>query len=115
LDAFGDPKVVGKQVGGDIIENKKTILFHLAMQKGTAEEKQALRQWFLPLKEKVSEDEKIKAVKAIFTQTGALSSTLQLVEEYTQKAFHLLDTLKMEETGKRFFKDFGTNLMQRKF
>jgi len=38
-----------------------------------------------------------------------------LVEEYTQKAFHLLDTLKMEETGKRFFKDFGTNLMQRKF
>src|SRR5210317_785149 len=83
LDAFGDPKVVGKQVGGDIIENKKTILFHLAMQKGTAEEQQALRQWFLPLKEKVSEDEKIKAVKAIFTQTGALSSTLQLVEEYT--------------------------------
>ena len=29
LDAFGDPKTFGKKVGGDIIENKKTILYHL--------------------------------------------------------------------------------------
>jgi len=34
LDAFGDPENFGKQVGGDIIENKKTILYLLALKLG---------------------------------------------------------------------------------
>lgn len=115
LDAFGDPKVFGKQLGGDIIENKKTILFHLAMQKGTSKDHQDLKHWFSISNDKVSEEEKINAVKTIFTQSGATTATLQLVEEYTQKAFHHLENLKMGDEGKYFFKDFGTNLMERKF
>ena len=46
LDVFGDANSFGKQIGGDILENKKTILFHQTMDKGSRKEKKELQNWF---------------------------------------------------------------------
>ena len=44
LDAFGDPKTFGKQIGGDIIENKKTFLYLKSFEMGTPEQIRAMEQ-----------------------------------------------------------------------
>src|SRR5690606_17810059 len=46
LDAFGDAETFGKQVGGDILENKKTFLYLKAMIKGNEIERKELAKWF---------------------------------------------------------------------
>jgi geranylgeranyl diphosphate synthase type II len=115
LDAFGDPASFGKQIGGDIIENKKTILYHQAISKGSQEEQKKLKAWFTSEIKLNAENKKIEAVKALFDITGAHKSSRKLVSQYTQAAFEKLEFLKINERGKELFKAFGTQLMERKF
>ena len=112
LDAFGDPKDFGKQVGGDIIENKKTILYHKAMELGTSKEKESLTEW---LNFETDNKEKISAVKSIFQSTGASIASQQLVSDYTTQAFQKLDEIQISVEGKNTLKAFGKNLMERKY
>jgi geranylgeranyl diphosphate synthase type II len=114
LDAFGDPKSFGKQIGGDIIENKKTILYHKTMELGTLEEKQTLTKWFKS-PDPLYTNEKIEAVKALFESSKAAKECQQLVAYYTQEAFKKLDELAINNNGKVLLKSFGQNLMERKF
>jgi geranylgeranyl diphosphate synthase type II len=114
LDAFGDPETFGKQIGGDIIENKKTILFHKTMEKGTPDQKAELLYWF----ENTSSEEaskKIEEVKALFESTGAAKHSREFVEFYTHKAFEKLDRVNLKPETRAAFKAFGQNLMERKF
>lgn len=111
LDAFGDPKTFGKQVGGDIIENKKTILYLLALQLGEAQEqKELLDLYSLQPQDPVG---KINSVKDIFVSTGAAEKTKEEIQEYTQKAFRVLDTLQVSAEKKAVLKQFGEGLMRR--
>ena len=115
LDAYANPESFGKQLSGDIIENKKTILYHQAMKNGSSEERKALKNWFSYDTTEINQDEKIKAVKAIFDLTGSSITTKDLVIKYTQSAFKKLDRLDISNNNKTLFKTFGTNLMERKF
>jgi len=115
LDAFGDPASFGKQLGGDIIENKKTILYHQAMSKGSQEEQRNLKKWFTSQTDPAEAAQKIKAVKTLFETTGAREASRNLVGHYTQIAFEKLESLTISEQGKTLFKAFGTHLMERKF
>ena len=115
LDAFGDPASFGKQVGGDIIENKKTILYHQAMSKGSQEEQRNLKKWTTFQTDAAEAAQKIEAVKVLFESTGAQKSSRDLVGHYTQLAFEKLESLTISEQGKTLFKAFGTQLMERKF
>lgn len=112
LDAFGDPKDFGKQVGGDIIENKKTILYHKAMELGTSKEKESLSEW---LDFEGDTMKKISAVKSIFQSTGASHASQKLVSDYTTQAFQKLDEIQISVEGKNTLKAFGKNLMERKY
>ena len=115
LDAYGKLESFGKQSSGDIIENKKTILYHQAMKNGSSEERKALKNWFSYDTTEINQDEKIKAVKAIFDLTGSSITSKDLVIKYTQSAFKKLDKLDISNNNKTLFKTFGTNLMGRKF
>jgi len=112
LDAFGDPEDFGKQVGGDIIENKKTILYHKVMELGSANEKKSLLKWF---DFKGDNTKKVSAVKIIFDTSGATKASKKLVSEYTQLAFEKLEEIKISDEGRESLKAFGKNLMERKF
>ena len=112
LDAFGDPKDFGKQVGGDILENKKTILYHEVMKSGNIKEKKELIQWYDTT---VKNNQKVIAVKGIFKSSGASIASQKLVTSYTEDAFKKLESLIISKQGKKLLIEFGQNLMNRKF
>ncbi|MBT8307861.1 MAG: polyprenyl synthetase family protein [Maribacter sp.] len=111
LDAFGDPKSFGKQVGGDIIENKKTILYLTALDKGGPLQQKKLLDLYSIQPQDPSD--KIKSVKEIFKLTGAVEQTKLEIQKYTQKAFTLLEKLKISEDKKSMLREFGEGLMRR--
>ncbi|MBO5013410.1 MAG: polyprenyl synthetase family protein [Paludibacteraceae bacterium] len=90
LDVWGDPKTFGKAVGGDISCNKKTFVYLEAMRR-LGDEAKNLELWYSQVLE--DNTEKIAAVKAIFEQLGVREACEAVVEDYTQKALAILDTL----------------------
>lgn len=111
LDAFGNPKTFGKQVGGDIIENKKTYLYLKAMEFGTEEQQEQLLHLFSI--QPTDNSDKIESVKEIFIETKATQATQKAIENYTQKAFETLEKLNISSDKKEILTDFGKNLMNR--
>ena len=112
LDAFGDPETFGKQVGGDIIENKKTYLYLKALEFSKAEEKEQLLHLFSI--HPTDNTDKIQSVKQIFTQTGADAATQQAIQDFTLKAFQTLDAMNISDDKKAVLRAFGNKLMSRK-
>jgi geranylgeranyl diphosphate synthase type II len=112
LDAFGNPETFGKQVGGDIIENKKTYLYLKAVAFSAEKEAQELRDLFaVQLEDNTA---KIERVKELFNASGASKATQDAIQDYTFKAFQMLDQLNVSADKKAMLKAFGENLMGRK-
>jgi geranylgeranyl diphosphate synthase type II len=111
LDAFGDPETFGKQVGGDIIENKKTYLYLKAMEFAAADEKEQLSHLFSI--QPNDNSDKIHSVKEIFNQTGASEATQKAIQDYTFKAFETLEKMNISSEKKLMLRAFGKKLMNR--
>lgn len=111
LDAFGDPETFGKQIGGDIIENKKTLLYLRAMAFCDADEMMQLEHLYSIYPEDI--EDKISTVKQIFMSTGSAEATKMEIEIYTIKAFSVLSTINISEDKKTLLKEFGEDLMNR--
>jgi len=112
LDAFGNPETFGKQVGGDIIENKKTYLYLKAYEFATKEQAEQLTHLFSIQPQDNSE--KINSVKEIFLSTGAAFETKKAIQEFTLKAFETLQKISIDNEKKEVLQSFGENLMGRK-
>ena len=112
LDAFGNPETFGKQVGGDIIENKKTYLYLKAIEFANSDEKEQLLHLFSIQPEDNSA--KIASVKEIFNSSGASSATQKAIQDYTLKAFETIRNISIDNEKKDILRSFGENLMGRK-
>ena len=111
LDTFGDAATFGKRIGGDIAENKKTILVHLTLAHGTPEQQQELTRWFSNTPK--DDSTKITAVTELFSAAKADTATLEEVARYTKNAFDVLDKIPLKTAQMQRFKDFGNWLMKR--
>ncbi|WP_339887394.1 polyprenyl synthetase family protein [uncultured Flavobacterium sp.] len=111
LDAFGNPETFGKQIGGDIIENKKTFLYLKALEFGEKEDNEQLMHLF-SVQPKDNSD-KIETVKTVFNESGASKATQEAIKEYTLKAFETLEKMKISEEKKQILYVFGEKLMNR--
>jgi geranylgeranyl diphosphate synthase type II len=111
LDAFGDPKSFGKQVGGDIIENKKTYLYLKALEFSNETESTELKNLFSITPQ--DSTDKIERTKQLFISSGSAEATKQAIQEYTDKAFSILQRLNISEDKKDLLKIFGNSLMNR--
>lgn len=111
LDCFGNPETFGKQLGGDIIENKKTYLFLKSLEFSIPEERKHLLHLYSIQPDDNSD--KIESVKEFFLQTGAAKATQVAIAEYTLKAFETLTTMNIAEDKKLVLKAFGEKLMKR--
>jgi geranylgeranyl diphosphate synthase type II len=112
LDAFGDPLTFGKQVGGDIIENKKTLLYLLALDKGDKVQQAELEELFSSQPQ--DPRDKIATVKTLFKATKADLAIQQLMAQYTDKALLEVEKFAVSKKKKDLFKQFAKALMERK-
>jgi geranylgeranyl diphosphate synthase type II len=112
LDAFGNPETFGKQVGGDIIENKKTYLYLKALEFASNDQANKLVELF-SIHPQDSSD-KIEAVKEIFVASGAAQETKNAIQDFTFKAFDTLQNISIDNDKKEMLRAFGENLMGRK-
>jgi len=112
LDAFGNPETFGKQVGGDIIENKKTYLYLKTLELGDQKQQSALVDAMNS--SHIKDDEKVTRVKSLFINSGASDATQKAVKNYTDKAFEVLGTLSITDDKKQVLRLFGEQLMNRR-
>lgn len=111
LDSFGNPQKIGKQAGGDIIQNKKTYLLLKAMELATPAVQKELEKWLGP--EEYKAEEKVKAVKDLFEQTGAYDAAVRLRDNYYQEAIEALHKLDVRPEPKSVFLRLAQSLLNR--
>jgi geranylgeranyl diphosphate synthase type II len=112
LDVYADPEKFGKQVGGDIIENKKTWLLLDAIEKakGTAEEK-TLELWLS--KKKFDALEKVETIRAIYDKFEIRADAEAEAKTYFSKAAEALNKLNVTEDKKELLRTFAEQLENR--
>lgn len=111
LDVYAEKAKFGKQVGGDIIANKKTFLLLQALENVRGVDAEELQR-LLNEKEFVPE-QKVTKVKALYDQLGIPAITREAMEAYYQKAYVQLEALQVQEEGKGLMKEFFDRLIQR--
>lgn len=112
LDVYGDPKVFGKNIGGDILCNKKTYMLITALEQADEDQRKELERWltatdFIPA-------EKISAVTALYNNIGVGKRCEEMVEAYYSDGLAVLDSIALPKERKQALKDFACSLMNRK-
>jgi geranylgeranyl diphosphate synthase type II len=111
LDVYGDPRVFGKKIGGDILSNKKTYMLIQALRRATPDQLAELKKWLSAVD--FDPDEKIKAVTALFDAIDVRSLCEDRISHYTLLAETNLDMVKVSEAKKRPLLDQMNKLMFR--
>jgi geranylgeranyl diphosphate synthase type II len=110
LDAFGDPSKFGKQVGGDILANKKTFLMIYALETAGATDKQRLTELL-----QTQPDDKVDQVLQIFRSCGVDKWALELKQQYLQKALEHLEAIAVVSKRKEPLQQLAAFLVQRDY
>ena len=111
LDVYGEETSFGKNIGGDICENKKTYILIKALEMSEEKTKVQLKEWMgKPLFDR---NEKIDSVRKIFTDSGAASATKRLMEDYHEKAMITLQQLNIADEEKSELRNFASTVLSR--
>lgn len=111
LDVYGDPEKFGKQVGGDILANKKTFLLIKAKELTAQNQSTELAQWINGTSHDASE--KVKAITSIYDSFGVRRLAEKQMEEFVQKALAALDKIPAKNDTKILLKEFAESLLLR--
>ncbi|TDE12477.1 polyprenyl synthetase family protein [Dyadobacter psychrotolerans] len=111
LDVYGDPEKFGKQVGGDIISNKKTFLLIEALSKADAATRLELEKW-IELK-KFENQVKVKAVTEIYEKLDIRTFTQQKINDYFARGIDCLEKLPIADERKQVLLQFVHQLVER--
>jgi geranylgeranyl diphosphate synthase type II len=110
LDAFGDPSKFGKQVGGDILANKKTFLLIHALESGSANQVQELTDLI-----NTNPPDKVERVLSIFRNCGVDKWAFDLKEKYISTACQYLDDAAIVSVRKQPLQSLAQFLVQRQY
>lgn len=108
LDSFGNPETFGKQVGGDILENKKTFLYLKALEFSNKSQRSQLMTFYAS-----NSEDKVAQVTSLFKATGAADAILSEVAHFTDLAFKTLGAMAIGSKEKDLLYTFGESLMKR--
>lgn len=111
LDVYGDRSKFGKQVGGDIIANKKTYLLLKAFELANKEQQSNMTDWLN--KENFDNDEKVRAFTQIFDELQIYSVTSDKAKYYFDQADRYLENTGLLENSLMQLKEFTTTLSNR--
>lgn len=112
LDTYGDPATFGKQVGGDIIQNKKTLLVLKTLETAPANDVEALSH-LLSTNHTIDNDEKVAAVRAIFDRNGIPAIIEEEKKKYETMAFAALDLVNAPQERKMVLRSMIDALLHR--
>ncbi len=110
LDAFGDPAKFGKQVGGDIVANKKTFLLIHALQVATKDQKIELEKLLHS-----SPADKVDKILSIYRECGIDEWAKSLQNKYIAAAFQNLDDIAVVSVRKKPLLQLASFLVQRDY
>lgn len=112
LDSYGNEQELGKRIGGDILEGKKTCLMLTAMSKADEPDRDILRSTHLDAT--LSDAEKIQRVKSVYDKYDIPHVIRQQISLRFERALSILDTLNIERERTEHLRIFAENLMERK-
>lgn len=110
LDVFGNMEQFGKRQAGDIYENKKTVLYLLAMEQATEEEREELKYWY---SKKIDNVDKVHSVISIFRRTKIDEKVLRLIQKHNEIGQDYLNQINLPEEKKRPFIELANYLLRR--
>ncbi len=110
LDVFGNQEQFGKKHAGDIYENKKTVLYLLAKEHGTDEERKELDFWYSKKSDNV---DKVYSVEKIFRRARVDEKTLHLIQEHNDLAQQYLNKISVSDEKKKPFIELANYLLRR--
>ena len=111
LDVYGDPKVFGKNIGGDILCNKKTYMLITALEEANEEQRAVLESWlaahdYVPA-------EKIAAVTALYNEIGVGKRCQEKAEALNAEGFGILDSINLPEERKAVLREYACRMLNR--
>lgn len=112
LDVYGDPKVFGKAIGGDITSNKKTFMLINAFNRADAGTRAELERWTTATE--FDPAEKIAAVTEIYNRLGIDKLAEQRIKEYFEQSRQHLDELSVSGDRKAVLREYTERMMNRK-
>ena len=110
LDVYGDPEKFGKQVGGDILSNKKTFMLIKAKELAKGNIADELNEWIETSNNPAA---KVEAITKIYNQLEVRKLAVMVMEDYVNKALHALDQIAVEAGKKDLLKGFAEQLLIR--
>jgi len=113
LDIFGDETTIGKEIGKDIVSNKKTYLLIKALELAKGSRLDSLKKWIFA--KKFDSEEKIKAVQLIYISLGIRELTLKAIENFFIKSYNDLKKVSVSDNKKLELKNFLSSLRNRKY
>lgn len=111
LDLYGNPDKFGKQIGGDILANKKTYLLVTAFERAGESELQVLRKWVRP--GVFDPAAKVRAVREIVDSLGIPEKITEDTTVFTERAFTHLDRVAVGQERKLVLREFAETLLLR--
>lgn len=111
LDVYGDPEKFGKQVGGDILSNKKTFLHIKAIEMAEGLDEEELNFWLNP--EGGIEGNKVEAITGIYNRLGVRQLAEEEMNHYAEDALFALEQIEADAEKKQVLRKFAEELLVR--
>ena len=113
LDVYGDPKVFGKAVGGDITSNKKTYMLINAFNRANAHQREELIRWTTA--KEFDKQEKIFAVTQLYNEMNIDRLAQEKIAYFFEQSRGYLDAVQVPEQRKAHLREFAGRMMKRKY
>ena len=111
LDVYGDPKVFGKNIGGDITSNKKTYMLINAVNRANAKQREELTRWIDA--KTFDREEKVRAVTRLYDEIGIRQLCEQKMETCYTLAQQYMTKVQVSEDRKAVLKAYAAAMMKR--
>ena len=113
LDLFGDEKLIGKKIGGDVIKRKKTVMYHVFKDISSSEDSLFLDQIYDD--NKLDDLTKVEKITSLYKDKEVNIKTRKLSQEYSSKAISLIEKLNIKNDNKTGLIDICNKLLSRDY
>ncbi len=113
LDTYGDAEVFGKKLYGDIIANKKTFLYLIALEHNEGKERRKFAELYA--NHSIDPDIKVKKVLNYFDDAEVKEQTEDKIQEHYELAREAFMALKVPDEIKKPLRDYTQQMMARSF